>query len=765
MHVPKRVAIVGAGPSGLVAAKTLLHSHSVPAFDVTVLEKSLSVGGLWSVSTAGPDGLVSPEMPANLSRYSVCFSDFAWESADLETGKCKSQTDSAAKPLEESSFMPMFPKARQVEKYLQAYAHRYLPNGVVRLNSTVTKAERRKDNGLWNLEWTTHNGSVHRDTFDYLVVATGFFSSPRRSNIAGLGKFPQNVIHSSQYRTFDDLVPPKAQSSEIFEKPASSDPSQDQTIPKLVVIGGGMSGVEAAASLALHISSRKHSPGSSEVSRDYQIHHVISRPFYALPPILPRDPGRAMQPSFTPLDMCMYNLSRRPSGDITYATGTLTAEKAKMTHEFLRNVIGGDQYGFGTRSRIFSSAKEDEPAYVAISEWYAGLVRAGYISPVAGKAIQVGEDAAGGTGTVKVEYKGKESILDRVEGIILATGFTPQTAISWLSPEVLAALQHDSHCERMPLLLQHRSTSHPDFPNLGFVGYYEGPYWGGMEMQARFLCRKWGSNADAVADSVEDLKPMEDLRIAIKGSPMVPQFWMGDYVGLMESFAREMDIPRLELDGYEPRGGPVIGARYIDDTADRQEANKTIQSLQRTLLSSASQAGFLSRAVFRAMHGKWHMSRELNSALPTHPSGNFTGTAKFHARFPTDPAYDMEMLYHEEGELVTNQGWTLRANRSYVYRYSERDDKITAWFVKPDDPKTVDYLFHAINFEVPVSSDTGALGELKAWKARSHHLCEKDDYTPEYTFNFDGVGLSRFGIKYYVKGPQKDYTSMTWFTR
>ena len=40
----KTVAIIGAGASGLVAAKTLLED----GFDVTIFERQTKVGGLWS---------------------------------------------------------------------------------------------------------------------------------------------------------------------------------------------------------------------------------------------------------------------------------------------------------------------------------------------------------------------------------------------------------------------------------------------------------------------------------------------------------------------------------------------------------------------------------------------------------------------------------------------------------------------------------------------------------------------------------------------
>jgi cation diffusion facilitator CzcD-associated flavoprotein CzcO len=44
MEYMRTVAIIGAGSSGLVAAKVLL----VDGFDVTLFEKNASLGGIWS---------------------------------------------------------------------------------------------------------------------------------------------------------------------------------------------------------------------------------------------------------------------------------------------------------------------------------------------------------------------------------------------------------------------------------------------------------------------------------------------------------------------------------------------------------------------------------------------------------------------------------------------------------------------------------------------------------------------------------------------
>ena len=91
-----RVAVVGAGPGGLVAAKYAIEA----GFDVTVFEASDGLGGQWH-TTAGHSG-VWPGMHTNTSRAMTAFSDFP-APADY----------------------PLHPAAEQVDAYLHAYARKF----------------------------------------------------------------------------------------------------------------------------------------------------------------------------------------------------------------------------------------------------------------------------------------------------------------------------------------------------------------------------------------------------------------------------------------------------------------------------------------------------------------------------------------------------------------------------------------------------------------------------------------------------------------
>ena len=177
--------------------------------------------------------------------------------------------------------------------------------------------------------------------------------------------------------------------------------------------------------------------------------------------------------------------------------------------------------------------------------------------------------------------------------------------------------------------------------------------------------------------------------------------------------------------------------------------------------------GLTPRAVFREMQGAWTLRRVLRSAMPTYPSGTFYGKAFLTPRVPTETGYDAELLYLEEGQLITDAGLRLTGSRRYVYRYQAASDSISAWFVKNDDNAIVDYLFHELRFLG--NSDEQYLPnnqDLHATKrAHGHHLCVEDHYVAEYNFENRYSRRCCWTLKYDVQGPKKKYTTESVYTR
>ncbi|KAJ4344762.1 uncharacterized protein N0V89_012506 [Didymosphaeria variabile] len=738
----KSVLIVGGGPSGLVAAKTLLEYAGGTKYKVTLFEAADKVGGMWRSSPGEKGEICSPHMRTNLSRFTVAFPDLAWGSVDL--------TDpiTGAKP---SGPPAIFPPAWQVGRYLQTYVNKFLASGIVHCNRRVTVADFEGGlGGTWNVtsvDQTTRQES--KDSFDYLIVASGFFhrAGPkiRQSQMQhGSGK---RIQHSSQFR---DVA------------------SFSEDAGKVVVVGGGISGSEAAATAAFQISNAKHSSGQKPAWADSKVYHVFDRPFYTLPRYVPQDPyDPAIQdfnlsPRFLPLDLILYNLGRRGGdGPITASIGQVPAEKAEKGHEFIRNLLGGDQRATGRLELVSKPDKIQYPAYTGVTDMYAEFVRDGTIVPINGRVVNITQGASKDF-SLEVAAQGPwananepTSHLGDVTGVVEATGF--QSHLNYLSEDVKQALEYDPDSHRVPFLLSHGSVFNEKVPNIAFVGFYEGPYWGVMSMQAKIIAQRWDHKTSPnTAFDTLDTSDALSVRQAIKDGKLdVPQFWMADYVGLMEEFAQRVGLQRD--DSALGAGGPLFPARYQDEAEERTEAAAAVCEVAEVLQRSEKEGLFVAAAAFRGMQGTWTLRRKVGSRLPSMPNGVFEGTAHFNPRTPTDTIYSAEYLYIEDGTLTMSNGMKFPATRRYVYRYEESNDTVTAWFVDGDG-LTVGDFFTRLEFYRPTDVEHG-------WMAKGRHWCSPDTYKSSCEFRFRGASLETFGITYEVTGPKKDYSHESWYSR
>ncbi len=239
----------GAGPSGLVAAKTLLHNAPKGAFQVSVFDAQDGIGGLWPTSKTDTGRLVHPLMVANQSRHTMHFSDLAWDAA-----------------------APQLPRAWQVGKYLERYLDRYLtghPDFELRLGTRIVRADPMQDGRAgWQVLLRGPDGTEETRTFQRLIVASGYFGKPIiPDSLAEPAAVP--VVPSSQYRDLKSL---------LGDKPRNSG-------KKILVVGGQMSGVEIAGTIASHLSSAANSPDPCGIPdiEQYSVHHVVQRPIWVFP--------------------------------------------------------------------------------------------------------------------------------------------------------------------------------------------------------------------------------------------------------------------------------------------------------------------------------------------------------------------------------------------------------------------------------------------------------------------------------------------------
>lgn len=101
-----------------------------------------------------------------------------------------------------------------------------------------------------------------------------------------------------------------------------------------------------------------------------------------------------------------------------------------------------------------------------------------------------------------------------------------------------------------------------------FVGVYRGPYWGIIELQARWACMVFSNLVEA--PSPASMARGISLEQAIRAQRPRPQFPHGNYVELAEDLAKEIGVmPAFdELKKYDPSlyqilyRDPLIPAHY-----------------------------------------------------------------------------------------------------------------------------------------------------------------------------------------------------------
>ena len=478
-------------------------------------------------------------------------------------------------------------------------------------------------------------------------------------------------------------------------------------------------------------------------------------------------------PPFVPLDLSSYNLSNRPSPLID-TQGHISTEAAQKSHSVFETVLGTNQSEF---SQLLSpnAQEKTDPPYLAVSDTYMEFVRSGLITLSRGKLETLGEN------TATIAPSNEE--INNVAAVVYATGFEATSSLSFLTESLRQTLSLAPEDLDNTVALAFHGTHHPSIPHLGFVGFYRSPYWGVMEMQARFLTAFWSSGASSASLPVSMQSALQrdhsiERTISLRDDPRASQFPMGDYPFLMQDFATALDLPRLDPFGTTPGLPPadkpmdiLTPARYPPRTptdAQAAEVRESLRQTYETAMAGLTGGRFVARAVFRSLLGEWKLERDLVSRLPGHPSGHFSGTAKFLLREGTvdgregkftgaegsDADPGIEYLYIEDGDFRAANGMQFRATRRYVWRYDEARDKLSVWFVKTDDPKRADYLFHEVDFVLPSGEQDGDQG----WEAKAGHLCVEDFYNVNYEFRFEAVSLRDWRLRYTVKGPKKDYT-------
>jgi dimethylaniline monooxygenase (N-oxide forming) len=164
-----RVAVIGAGSSGIAATKAL----RAGGLDVTTFEKSDRVGGNWVFGNRNGMSAAYRFLHINTSRERMEFPDF---------------------PMPKSC--PDFPHHSHIAEYFDDYVDHFGFRDAIRFETGIERAERRAD-GTWEL--TTEAG--RREPFEMLLVANGHHWNARWPEPAfpGAHEFEGVQMHAHSY--------------------------------------------------------------------------------------------------------------------------------------------------------------------------------------------------------------------------------------------------------------------------------------------------------------------------------------------------------------------------------------------------------------------------------------------------------------------------------------------------------------------------------------------------------------------------------------
>ncbi|SQD97617.1 conserved hypothetical protein [Parafrankia sp. Ea1.12] len=353
--------------------------------------------------------------------------------------------------------------------------------------------------GRWRVAFS-EGGCARAEVFDALVVATGFFGRPVFPRVSG--GFDGLSIHSGAYRG----------------------PAEFRG-RRVVVVGMAFSGAEIAAELARD--------GAAVTA-------VTPRPFWLVPRRIPLGGGRRV-----PLDLYGNTRSARlgPPG----AVAPPPAERYRRRNQML-SAIGMNPGEIDEALRL--DPDSTDPPHVVVSDTVGTEVVEGRLRVVAGRVRRLERSAV-------VLDDGRRVDADAV---IWCTGYRPD--LTFLPRTVSRAVEYDPTDIFQPVLLAD-AVFPQEIPGLSFVGMYRGPYFGVVELQARWVCAVMASAVPSPAplERARGVGTARETRLA-RPRPQFPHndLEQADRIGRILGVLPEPESARDEKNWFWD--APVIPAHY-----------------------------------------------------------------------------------------------------------------------------------------------------------------------------------------------------------
>ncbi|XP_020227320.1 flavin-containing monooxygenase FMO GS-OX-like 8 [Cajanus cajan] len=197
----KMVCVIGAGPSGLVAARELVRE----GHKVVVLEQNRDIGGQWLY-----DPNVQHEDPLGANPWLKVHSSIYHSLRLMSPREVMGFTDFPFL-VKKGRDPRRFPGHRELLLYLKDFAQWFNLGDIIKFNTKVHYvgpfnygAGASREDLKWLVRSKENKGDHEEELeqlFDAVVVATGHYSNPRLPSIQGMDTWRRKQMHSHIYRS------------------------------------------------------------------------------------------------------------------------------------------------------------------------------------------------------------------------------------------------------------------------------------------------------------------------------------------------------------------------------------------------------------------------------------------------------------------------------------------------------------------------------------------------------------------------------------
>ena len=191
----KRVGIIGAGPSGLAQLRAFeaAKNKGLEVPEIVCFEKQSNWGGMWNYSWRTGVGKYGEPIHGSMYKY-------LWSNGPKE---CLEFSDYS---FDEHFKKPIssYPPRPVLFDYIQGRIKKNKVREYIRFDTTVRWVHFNEETKKFEMVLDDLKiNKTYTEEFDYLVVASGHFSTPNMPYFKGIENFPGQVMHAHDFRGAD----------------------------------------------------------------------------------------------------------------------------------------------------------------------------------------------------------------------------------------------------------------------------------------------------------------------------------------------------------------------------------------------------------------------------------------------------------------------------------------------------------------------------------------------------------------------------------